>query len=64
MREAFHRVCNVLRLDYDTDDQLTELVIEKIVSLVKAGDLDPERLCIAVLAELESQPGVMNERAA
>jgi hypothetical protein len=64
MREAFHRVCNVLRLDYDADDQMTEFVAEKIVSLVRAGELDPERLCIAVLGELESQPGAMDERAA
>jgi len=28
----------------------------KIVELAKAGKLDPERLCIAVLADLESPP--------
>jgi hypothetical protein len=28
----------------------------KIVGLAKAGEHDPERLCIAVLAELESPP--------
>jgi hypothetical protein len=54
----------VLRLDCGADDQITELVVEKIVSLVKAGELDPVRLCIAVLSELKSTPSAADERAA
>jgi hypothetical protein len=30
---------------------MTEMVVVKIVELAKAGELDPERLCIAVLAD-------------
>jgi hypothetical protein len=52
MREAFHRVCGVLHLDGNAQDPLTELVVLKIIELAKAEDLDPERLCIDVLAEL------------
>ena len=54
MRAAFCRVCDVLNLDCNTDDPMTELVVTKIVELAKAGDLDPERLCIGVLAEIDA----------
>jgi hypothetical protein len=54
MQAAFHRVCDVLQLHGNTDDLMTELVAMKIIELAKGGELDPERLCIAVLAELES----------
>jgi hypothetical protein len=54
MRAAFDRVCDVLQLNGDREDPVTELVITKIVELAKAGELDPERLCIDVLAELQA----------
>jgi hypothetical protein len=53
MRAAFYRVCNVLQLSGDREDPLTEIVVEKIVELAKAGERDPEVLCIDVLAQLE-----------
>jgi len=52
MKEAFQRVCDVLRLEGNTLD--TELVVLRIVELANLGELDPERLCIGVLASLES----------
>jgi hypothetical protein len=52
MRAAFRRVCNALHLTCGRDDPRTEQVVLKIVELAKAGELDPERLCIDVLAEL------------
>jgi hypothetical protein len=55
MSEAFRRVCDVLRLNGDAEDSITELVITKIVERANAGESDPERLCIEVLAELEPQ---------
>jgi hypothetical protein len=54
MREAFRRVCDVLQLKCSRDDPRTDQVVLKIVELAKAGELDPERLCIDVLAELET----------
>jgi hypothetical protein len=56
MRAAFHRVCDVLQLNCDADDPMTEIVVMKIVELAKAGELDPERLCIAVMAGLDDAP--------
>jgi len=56
MRAAFHRVCDVLQLDCGTEDRMTERVVMKIVELAKTGELDPERLCIDTLAELERAP--------
>ena len=53
MRAAFYRVCDILRLSGDREDPLTEIVVEKIVELAKAGERDPEMLCIDVLAELK-----------
>jgi hypothetical protein len=56
MKAAFHRVCEILQLNADADDPMTEIVVMKIVELAKAGELDPERLCIAVLANLADAP--------
>jgi hypothetical protein len=56
MRAAFHRVCDILQLNCDVDDPTTEIVVMKIVELAKVGELDPERLCIAVLADLDDAP--------
>jgi hypothetical protein len=53
MRAAFHRVCDVLQLDCDREDSMTEIVVTKIVELAKASELDPERLCTDTLAALE-----------
>ena len=52
MRAAFRRVCDVLRVNGDTDDPV--IVVTKIVELAKTGEPDPARLCIDVLAELET----------
>jgi hypothetical protein len=53
MREAFRRVCEVLQLNGGVEDPITEIIVLKIVELAKAGELDPERLCIDVLVDLE-----------
>jgi hypothetical protein len=57
MRATFYRVCDVLQLNGDCEDPVTELVVTKIVELAKAGELDPERLCIDVLADLRTPAG-------
>ena len=56
MRAAFHRVCDALQLNCHADDPMTEIVVMKIVELAKAGERDPEVLCIDVLAQLEMPP--------
>jgi hypothetical protein len=53
MRAAFCRVCDILRLPGERGDPLMEIVVEKIVELAKAGERDPEIMCIDVLAQLE-----------
>jgi hypothetical protein len=55
MRAAFYRVCDILQLSGDREDPLTDLVVTKIVELAKAGERDPEVLCIDVLAHLEAR---------
>ena len=35
---------------------MTEIVVMKIVELANAGELDPERSCIALLADLDYAP--------
>jgi len=54
LRAAFYRVCDVLQLSGEVDDRMTEVVAMKIMELAKGGELDPERLCVAVLASLDS----------
>jgi hypothetical protein len=56
MRAAFRRVCDILQLNCEADDPMTEIVVMKIVELAKAGELDPERLCLAVIADLDGAP--------
>jgi hypothetical protein len=57
MRAAFRRVCDLLELECGRDDPMTELVVMKIVEVAKAGELDPERLSIEVLAKLGTSRG-------
>jgi hypothetical protein len=56
--------CAVPQLDRNTEDPLTELVVLKIVKLGEAGELDPERLCNDVLAELETPPAGVGRQVA
>jgi hypothetical protein len=64
MRAAFSRLCGVLQIDGDADDSLTEALVPKVVRLTMAGELDPERICIEVLAELDTPPrDAVNEGA-
>jgi hypothetical protein len=55
MRSAFHRVCDALLLRCDVDDPLTEIIVNKIVALAKAGDHDAERLAQKVLDDLADE---------
>jgi hypothetical protein len=55
MRAALSRLCDVLQIG-DADDSLTEVLVLKIGRLAKSGELDPERLCVGVLAELDAPP--------
>ena len=68
MRAAFYRICDVLQLSCDREDPLTDVVVTKIVELAKGGERDPEKLCFAVLADLdmplqEATPRSAPERA-
>jgi hypothetical protein len=51
MRSAFHQVCDALLLN-DVDDPLTEIIVNKIVALAKAGEHDASRLAELVLNDL------------
>ena len=56
MREAFHRVCDVLQLDCGRDDLLAEIVVIKIAESMKSGERDPIQVSERVLAELKASP--------
>jgi hypothetical protein len=46
--------CGTTRLELvSLDDRMTEVVAMKIMELAKGGELDPERLCVAVSASLD-----------
>jgi hypothetical protein len=57
MRATFHRVCDALQIDGNTESPLAEAVVIKIMQLAKTDEVDPDRLCIDVLAELRTGPG-------
>jgi hypothetical protein len=49
MRSAFQRVCEVLLLNCDKEDPMTEVIVSKIVAAAKAGEHDTDRLAVQVL---------------
>jgi hypothetical protein len=52
MRSAYYKVCDALLLTGDVDDPITEIIVNKIVALVKAGEPDADRLAEHVLNDL------------
>jgi hypothetical protein len=52
MRCAFKRVCDALMLKCGVDDPMTEIIVNKIVALGKAGEHDADRLAERVLNDL------------
>jgi len=52
MRSAYHKVCDALLLKGDVDDPMTEVIANKIIALVKAGEHDADRLTEIVLDDL------------
>jgi hypothetical protein len=52
MRTAFKKVCGALQLKCDKDDPMTEVIVNKIVALAKAGEHDADRLAASVLNDL------------
>ena len=52
MRTAFHKVCDELLLKCDKDDPMTDIIVNKIVSLAKTGEHDADRLVAHVLNDL------------
>jgi len=49
MWKRYYRVCDALLLKGEVDDPLTEIIADKIVALVKAGEHDVDRLVERVL---------------
>jgi hypothetical protein len=49
MRAAFHKVCDALLLNGDVEEPMTEIIVNKIVALAKAGEHDADRLAEHVL---------------
>ena len=52
MRAAFHKVCDELLLKCDKDDPMTDIIVNKIVSVAKTGERDADRLVARVLNDL------------
>jgi hypothetical protein len=52
MRSAFQKACDALLLKCDVDDPMTEIIVNKIVALAKAGEHDANRLAELVLNDL------------
>jgi hypothetical protein len=55
MRVAFRRVCAALLLKSECGDPMTEVIAEKIVDLVEAGEHDAKRLAELVLNDLADE---------
>jgi hypothetical protein len=52
MRSAFQKACDALLLKCDVDDPITEIIVNKIVALAKAGEHDANRLAELVVNDL------------
>jgi hypothetical protein len=53
-RAAFNKVCERLGLQCRRDDRITEEMVDAIIEAAAPGELDPERLCEAVLVRLKA----------
>jgi hypothetical protein len=51
MRAAFYKVCDALLLKGDIEDPMTEVIVNKIIELAKAGEHDADRLAELVLVD-------------
>jgi hypothetical protein len=58
VRSAFYRVCDALLLKGETDDSLTAIIADKIVTLVKAGEHDVERVLNDFVDDGPAKPNV------
>lgn len=56
MHAAFKEVCSELELACGPEDQVTEVVVEKIVALVRDGVREPHELARLVMEDLRRQP--------
>jgi len=56
MRAAFKKVCDARNSKCEADDPMTEIIVDKIVALAKAGEEDADTLAQKVLADLASRP--------
>jgi hypothetical protein len=52
MRAAFQKLCGALELHHGADDGVTDILVTKMVAIVKTGERCPNRLCERVLREL------------
>jgi hypothetical protein len=52
MHSAFYKVCDVLLLKGQVDDPMTEIIVDKLMALAKAGEHDAYRLAELVLNDL------------
>ena len=50
--QLFYKVCDALLLKCDSDDPMTEIIVNKIVALAKTGERDADRLAARVLNDL------------
>jgi hypothetical protein len=55
MRSAFYKVCGVLQLDGKPGDARTDIIVNKIIDCVKAGETDSDRLCGQVLLDMAAE---------
>jgi hypothetical protein len=55
MRSAFHKVCAVLQLDGKSGDDVTDIIVKKIIERAKAGETDSDRLCSQVLLDMAAE---------
>ena len=52
MHAAFRSICDALELKCEAEDPATEVIVDKIVSLVNAGDHDADIIANKVIASL------------
>lgn len=52
MTAAYHAALQLLEMDNDPADPVTELIAKKIIDVTKHGENDPPRICARALREL------------
>jgi hypothetical protein len=62
IHRAFRNACQAMQIEVDADLAHADLILDKIIEVVRQGESDPEVICSVVLRELGERSRLTQER--